>query len=1211
MKRLLFASLVGVALLLVLLPIGEARRPDRAPNGPTREGASAPSKKKAPSEKKKSAEAKTSAAAQESSPAPIFAQAVGSAESAPASTLPATGLASDPGLGGDIEAHEINELNTRSVRANLSGPSFDAALQTSLKSKSVQVSVPALPTPLLTFEGISEADGNPVAPPDTNGDVGPNDYVQAVNNMIRVFDKSGVPRGPGFRQSGLFANLGGICAASDKGDPVVLYDRLANRWLLSQFAFNLTSMGGIGPPPYHECVAISRTPDPTGSYFVYDFQLPGTEFPDYPKFGAWPDGYYMTTNQFNNAGPFDGAGAFAFDRQKMLVGDPTAGLIYFNLNLTTHPEGIFGMLPSDHDGLLPPPAGAPNVFIYFTNTLFADPADGLRLFNFQADFATPALSTFAETQTTYATPLALAAFDGRDPGGRGDIEQPPPAGNNSTDRLDSVASRLMFRLQYQNRNGVEALVSNFTVNVSGVAPNSAANYQAGFRYFELQRNNPLNPYTVTEQATFAPGAGNGATGDNRWMGSAAADNQDNLAVGYSISGVTAGHFPSLNYAARAFTDPPNGLFQGEGTLFAGTGVQRGTVNRWGDYSAMQIDPSDDCSFWFTSEYYTSTTLTFNWRTRIGKFKVPTCTAPQQGTLAGTVTACDTGQPLQDALVQVSGGPSNGFSTTTLANGTYSMNLAPGTYTVTITDTVHNCSSTSTFNNTVINNGATTTVDACLTGSPTLVFQSAAVSGGNGNGVIDVNECNNLNVTIQNIGCLKATAISAVLSSSTTGVTITQPNSPYPDINENASGTNIVPFSVSTSNSIVCGAPINFTLTVTTAQGVFPINFSMPTCTAANQTVNGSLDPADPDTTAGRLGRNAIVSTCAGKICPGALGAGGRSYDAITFTNPGDVSACVTATLTSAGGVNLIAASYLGTFNPADTTFCSNYLGDPGGSANGSVSWSFTVPAGQNFQVVVMEVNAGTASTPYSVTVSGLLARNDGGGVCQACSITCPANITQPNDPGQCGAIVNYPAPSSAGTCGVVTCSPASGSFFPVGTTTVTCSTTAGPSCSFNVTVNDTQPPSVSPITVASSSLWPPNHDLINVGLAGGSFSDNCHGATRQVLVFGDEDDETPTGDGNFSPDAKDLNIGTLRLRSERKGDADGRVYLIVVKVTDAAGNMSFRCATVVVTHDQSKASIASVNAQAAAARAYCDSHGGAPPPGYFVIGDGPIIGPKQ
>ena len=294
------------------------------------------------------------------------------------------------------------------------------------------------------------------------------------------------------------------------------------------------------------------------------------------------------------------------------------------------------------------------MFVYFTDTNFGDPADGLRLFDFNFNTTTYAASTFVErAESTYAAPLPLLAFDARDPGGRGDIEQPPPAGNNATDRLDTVGSRLMFRLQYQNRGGVESLVSNFTVNVSGVSPNNAANFQAGIRYFELQKNSPGGSYAVTEQATFAPGAGNGLNGDNRWMGSAASDNQDNLLVGYTLSGVAAGHFPSLNYAARAFTDPPNGLFQGEGVLFAGTGVQRATANRWGDYSSTLLDPSDDCTFWMANEYYTSTALTFNWQTRIGKVKFPTCTAPQQGTLAGTITACDTGAPLEFSLVQVS------------------------------------------------------------------------------------------------------------------------------------------------------------------------------------------------------------------------------------------------------------------------------------------------------------------------------------------------------------------------------------------------------------------------------------------------------------------------------------------------------------------------------------------------------------------------------
>ena len=231
-------------------------------------------------------------------------------------------------------------------------------------------------------------------------------------------------------------------------------------------------------------------------------------------------------------------------------------------------------------------------------------------------------------------------------------------------------------------------------------------------------------------------------------------------------------------------------------------------------------------------------------------------------------------------------------------------------------------------------------------------------------------------------------------------------------------------------------------------------------------------------------------------------------------------------------------------------------------------------------------------------------------MCQACVISVPDNISVPNDPDQCGAVVNFPASTSTGSCGVLTTTPASGSFFPMGTTTVTTTSTSGASNSFTVTVNDTQPPSLSPIAVAISSLDPANHNLVNVGLSGGSFSDNCPGATRQVLVFGNEDDEMDTGDGNFSPDATDINIGTLQLRSERVASGKGRVYLIVVKVTDAAGNVSFACATVVVPKSSSKADIASINAQAAAAKAYALSHNGSPPAGYFVIGDGPVIGPK-
>jgi hypothetical protein len=220
-------------------------------------------------------------------------------------------------------------------------------------------------------------------------------------------------------------------------------------------------------------------------------------------------------------------------------------------------------------------------------------------------------------------------------------------------------------------------------------------------------------------------------------------------------------------------------------------------------------------------------------------------------------------------------------------------------------------------------------------------------------------------------------------------------------------------------------------------------------------------------------------------------------------------------------------------------------------------------------------------------------------------ITCPADITQPNDPDQCGAVVNYPAPVSIGDCGTVACTPASGTFFPVGTTTITCTSQAGSGCSFTVTVNDTQLPAVTCNTLVTT-MWPPNHcPLINVGLSV-TTTDNCPGSVTSISVYSDEDDVT-NGGGENSPDALNIADGTLRLRPERQGSADGRVYLIIVTVTDASGNVSHCCKAVTVARDQSKKSIADVEAQAAAAVAFCVANG-APPPSFFLIGDGPIVG---
>ncbi|MEP6810571.1 MAG: dockerin type I domain-containing protein, partial [Chthoniobacterales bacterium] len=799
----------------------------------------------------------------------------------------------------------------------------------------------------------------------------PNDYVQTVNVRVQIFSKAGVARGPSFLMSSLLRPLGGVCAGNDNGDPVVVYDRIANRWVLTQFAFTDTAT-----PPFHQCVAVSKTSDPTGAYWAYDFITPGNEFPDYGKFTAWSDAYYFSDRQFTNGTAYNGFGVFAFDRAKMLVGDSTAAYIYFNVAPTVS-NSSSGIIPTDFNGLTPPPAGSPNVFAVYNDDSSGDATDSLRLFNFHADFAVPANSTFTERPES---PLLVAAFDSRNPSGRADIEEPAPA--TATDYVDSIGDRLMLRLQYLNRGGVETLTTCHTVNAGtipapGVNP-TVAEYKAATRYYILRKTSSGAPYAVFDQATFSPDA------NERWMGSTAVDNAGNLAVGYSISSTSV--FPSIAYAGRLATDPPNTL-SGEQTMFAGTGSQLATTNRWGDYSSMSLDPSDDATFWYTTEYYTTSGASL-WHTRVGNFKFAGTVAPAQGTLSGTITACDTGAALKDAFIQVTGGPSDGFSSATLANGTYSMNLSPGNYSVTVSDPAHNCAPIGPFPVT-ITNGTTSTLNQCLGGTATFLYSSSAISvtGGNGNGIIERNECNNINVTILNDGCLLGKNVRATLSSSTAGVTITQPNSPYPNINENATGINTVPFQVSTSNSFVCGTVINFVLTVTFDGGSSAFPFMLNTCQAAPITANGALISGTDATQEGRLGRNFASACGSPKACPGSFGTGNRLYRTHTFVNgPGATCVTVQTTPSCPAATNpILTVAYLNSYVPPTVgntgTICTNYLGDSATVGAGN-SFSFDLPASATLVLVVEEANAGTAGcSGYSLNVSGLVADTAGAGPC--------------------------------------------------------------------------------------------------------------------------------------------------------------------------------------------------------------------------------------
>jgi len=462
------------------------------------------------------------------------------------------------------------------------------------------------------------------APPDTNGEVGATQYVQIVNEGYQVFDKT-----TGASQLGpsgiatLWQGFGGVCQSSGSGDPVVLYDQIAGRWIITQFAG--TSV------PTDECIAVSTTSDATGTYFRYGFHL-GSNFFDYPHLGVWPDAYYMSMNVFNSTGTaFLGPQPFAFDRAKMLNGQPAT----FVTTGITGGSGEEVYLPADLDGSTLPPTGAPATFVEF-------PGGGsYRTFHFHVDFATPSNSSF----TLFASPAA-AGFSLLCAGTRSCVPQ-----SGTTSRLDGIGDRLMFRLAYRNFGDHESVVGNYSVSSGSVA---------GIRWFEL-RNVTSGPVTKFQESTYQPDS------TWRWMGSAAMDGSGNIAVGYSAS--SASIFPQIRYSGRLATDPLNTLAQGENTLFAGTGSQTGTSSRWGDYSDLTVDPVDDCTFWYTNEYY-STTTSFNWRTRIGSFKFPGCGGAPTPTPTPTPTATPTATPTPTPTPTPSGVPNapsnlvaNGVSST--------------------------------------------------------------------------------------------------------------------------------------------------------------------------------------------------------------------------------------------------------------------------------------------------------------------------------------------------------------------------------------------------------------------------------------------------------------------------------------------------------------------------------------------------------------------
>lgn len=407
---------------------------------------------------------------------------------------------------------------------------------------------------------------------DVNGSVGATQYVQYTNWRFAVYDKTTGKKtlGP-TSEATLWKSLGGPCSTSNDGDIVVLYDKAASRWV---FTHHAVPKGG----PFYQCFAVSKTSDATGAYYLYAFQLTN-DFPDYPKLGVWSDGYYLSTNLENpTTYAFIASQVCAFDRAQMLTGAAAQEVCF-------QTSAFDSLLPADIDGATAPPSGSPELYLSLAAT-------NLELFKFKVDWTNLSNSTF-----TGPTAIAVSAYS-EACGGLDCIPQ-----LDTSQVLDSLGDRLMYRLAFRNFGGHQAMVVTHSV---------VAGSSVGLRWYEIR--NPLVRPTIYQQGTYSPDS------NYRWMGSMAMDKKGDMALGYSISSAT--QHPGINFTGRLATDAL-GTMESEINAVTGAGSEQVGNYRWGDYTGMSIDPVDDCTFWYTNQYYKTDSVE-SWSTRVVSFKFPSC-----------------------------------------------------------------------------------------------------------------------------------------------------------------------------------------------------------------------------------------------------------------------------------------------------------------------------------------------------------------------------------------------------------------------------------------------------------------------------------------------------------------------------------------------------------------------------------------------------------
>jgi hypothetical protein len=501
-----------------------------------------------------------------------------------------------------------DELDLGPMAGADSGYSGDGALQSAL--------LPAtIPSTQQNFEGLSNQDnfnifGFRVNPPDPDGEVGPNNYVEMVNLTFAVYDKSGNRLLGPVDTGTLWSGFAVPDCTDPSGDPVVLYDQITDRWILSQF-----TTSGLDDPskPFWNCVAVSTTSDPTGSYYRYAFETGHFQFfPDYPKYGNWTDSYVLTTREFGPTTEY-GIGVYALEKNKMVNGQPARAVSFF---LDGNEPAILplvgdGLLPADIDGKQKPKTDSaiPIVGTQDDGAGYGATFDALNIFDLNVKW-----NSVANASLSLNTQLPTASFDSIfpcAPTARDCLPQPGISDPNQYLDILSYRQRPTFRLAYRNFKDHESLVTSQSVEATpGVA---------GERWYEIRRVG--GTYSLYQQGTYAP-----SDGVHRWMGSVAQDKKGDMALGYSVvNGNDV--FPGIRYTGRLAGDPLGQMTLGEGTIIDGSGVQRTTNSRWGDYTDMTVDPVDDCTFWYVNEYYTlagQLSSTAGWQTRIASFKLPGC-----------------------------------------------------------------------------------------------------------------------------------------------------------------------------------------------------------------------------------------------------------------------------------------------------------------------------------------------------------------------------------------------------------------------------------------------------------------------------------------------------------------------------------------------------------------------------------------------------------